>query len=343
MINSFLFKWLRKNKDVKRPLSNEAAITDQLDNLDKLTSNSFWKDHSYQINDQNIAKWLRQEGPKVRFIDKYPSVIIGQKVLITKMLEFCNVARDDKNKKIFKYFGSRQLWKFELKRQRKKINGLCLGLSSLFLFAAFISDMDKENPLLDKNKELDDLAWFNRCIFFLLMTPPNKLEPKQRDEIARFISLALHFQNNIKIYNGNNVYSNDNNDSNPKTLQRLHVKNAEFTGKYELKFEEPLEEESLDPSCLNTKLILERAGPLYINFSIMANVGRHAVSLYKSKDNKYIYYDPNTGFQNVHLNSIADLNQFKERILTSRGILADIIMLIGAPVEKSPQDKISLS
>lgn len=350
MINSFLFKWRRKNKDINQALENEAVIKKQLDKLDELTKTSFWKDHSYQLDDQNIAKWLHQEGNKIYFIDNnYPSAIIGQKTLTTKMLEFCNVARDDKNKKLLNYLGPRQLWKFELKRIRKKISGLCLGLSNIFLFAAFISDMkdvDKEYISLEQKKELDDLAWFNRCIFFLLVIPPNRLTQEQKYEISRFISLVLHFQNNTKIYKSNNVYD----DSNSKTsrngnLQRSHVKNAEFTGKYGLEFEEAQVEDSLDTTCPKSKIILERPGPLYINFSIMGGSlrNRHAVSLYKTKDNRYIYYDPNKGFQNVRLNSIVDLNKFKQHILISGGALVDVIIHIGVPVEKTPKDKISLS
>jgi len=219
---------------------------------------------------------------KTKFTD-WRYYICNQDKLIGCILAFCHTATNNKVK-IFNFFKEDSLE--DIWHEINEItSGLCYGLSSLFLLCSFISDRQNYKTII---VEEDDLRWFYRCIF-LLQLGIFDYSYEQKQDITRFISLVLHFQNNVDVTGvSNNIFLNNTPSDFDK--QDFHVINAEFSGANCIAY---------SPYNMGidfiTLLCKESSSSLYVQFSLGSDKtnSNHSVSLHKNVSGEFTFYDPN--------------------------------------------------
>ncbi len=268
--------------------------------------------------------------------------------LAAKVLIFCNQATDANGIKLFSLFG--EIDPLEQKSREDKFkNGLCFGLSHMFLFCSFITDMQDSSKKTAASEQ--DIEWFKRCIG-LLNKPHESLNQTEKGELVEFCSMVMHIHNHKNLAHlGRSIF-----EEKPKAPslegklpflsdeQYNHVFNIQFTGQHELQFEPKMGERyDNDSSPVLHGLFATQPGPLYATISLITSENTHCVSLYKNKDGKCTFYDPERGFFPVSLNNLNDVIEFKKwmhdestiPLLGKPELGFDVLIMKPAPADKS--------
>lgn len=291
--------------------------------------------------------------PQVSFA-QHQQFLIKQRNIIASIIAFCEVT-DSKGEKVLQILPNPDSDTYKQETERLKM-GLCFGLSHMFLAACFITDMQDKKPVTDE----DDLSNFYRCL--LMLTFPEQLNDAQKQEVANFVGkvLFLHNTGNLpssiptRLFNVNDESFVTDDDP---LKQRNHVENQEFTGDNEIFYEEPKDIQLNGGLDHDFESLLTRNGPLYVSFRIVTQGASHATCLYKDKDGKFSYYDPNEGIEPLTIKNSDDLMSLRIRLTNvisaipnpNKGIYIDpeleitprISMTIGTPQER-PTNKATI-
>lgn len=257
---------------------------------------------------------------------------ISQGRIINRIIKYRDTVVDARGNKTLK----------DIFKNKNKVRGLCFGLTNMFLFAAFISDVhDLENQ--DQKQDKDNLHWFYKCVYLLHSNINfNKFTSKQHEDIVRFIVLVRHFHNSTNLEScdakNNNLFIDPNNSESKKRyvrrgslrLQPNHRDNVEFTGKNILSFDHEIYETFSKPELDVFKSKISSPEPLYIDINFSFDVEQfvlpyfrtitlrqdwHAVCLHKDKYGKFTYFDPNFGISEIDLSTSEQITKFKHQLL----------------------------